>query len=180
MERTKPKPNKFTVLALDPSLRGFGYTVLQDKTILKAGCIKTEPSGKKSRIRKGDDRMRRVSEINHVLKSLNDKYHINYIVAELPHGSQSAVSATAIALASAIVQTMADFLEIGLEWYSEGDAKKCVLGKQSAAKEEMINKINSLYNVSWKDVKYIDEAVADSLAIHYVASKYSPVLKAMK
>jgi hypothetical protein len=35
-------------------------------------------------------------------------------------------------------------------------------------------------DATWTGVKYVDEAVADALAIHYVASKQSSVLKIMK
>jgi len=44
----------------------------------------------------------------------------------------------------------------------------------------MIEAIDRLYEVEWKKVKYYDEAVADALAVHYVASKQSQVLKMMR
>lgn len=179
MKRTSKKPINpaFKILCLDPSLTAFGYSVLQGRTILEVGCIKTESSSSKLRIRKGDDRMRRVSEINHVLLGIIHKYNIGYIIAELPHGSQSASAAISMGLVSAIAQTIADTLDIGIEWFSEGDAKHCLLNKQSATKQAIIEVIDTLYDVPWTDIKYKDEAIADSLAIHYVASKHSPILK---
>jgi len=180
MERTTRKPIGFNILCCDPSLTAFGFVVMKGNRILHAGCIKTTPSGKKMRIRKGDDRMRRVSEINNVLKEVIHAYQINYIVSELPHGSQSAVAATALGIVSAMVQTISDFMEIGIEWYSEADSKKCALGKQSAAKQEMIDRMKQLYVVEWTGVQYRDEAVADALAVHYVARSLSSVVKLMK
>ncbi|MGV9142118.1 MAG: hypothetical protein ACOC1X_04195, partial [Promethearchaeota archaeon] len=81
------------ILANDPSTRGWGWVVIStDGKVLDAGCIKTEAENKKRRIRKGDDDIRRVSEINSVLQDVFYKYDIIYIVSELPHGSQSASS----------------------------------------------------------------------------------------
>lgn len=170
--------NAFHVLALDPSLTAFGYVILTGNKIITQGCIKTAPASKKLRIRKGDDRINRISEINHILKSIISKYGVNYIVSELPHGSQSAVAAIALGLVSGTIQGMADFLDIGLEWFSEGDCKKCALQKRSAAKYEMINRMDEIYNVKWTGIKFRDEAVADALSVHYTASHFSPILKA--
>ena len=80
-----------------------------------------------------------------------------------------------------ILKTLADTLDIGIEWYSEGDAKKCALGKLSATKDEMVKRMGVVYLSHWETgVKYIDEAVADALAIHYVARRLSSTLKLVK
>ena len=179
MKRTTKQNNGFTVLALDPSLTAFGWVVLQGMEILKSGCIKTSPSSKKTRIRKGDDRCRRITEMNAILLSLIKKYKVNYIVSEQPHGSQNAGSAVMVGISLALIQTLGDSLGIGVEWFSEADSKKCALGKQSASKGEMIEAMDRIYEVDWTDTKYIDEAVADSLGVHNVAMNESPVLKAM-
>lgn len=166
------------ILANDPSICAWGYSVLDQKgNVLDFGCIKTESGGKKMRIRKSDDRTRRVHEINERLLSVIKKYNVEYIVSELPHGSQNASAAVMIGACIGILQTLADTLNIGLEWFSEGDAKKSALGKTTAEKKEMIVAMSKLYKLNWTGTKYIDEAVADSLAIHNVASKNSPALK---
>lgn len=182
MKRTKKilTGDNFSVLACDPSLTAFGWVVLNGTDIMECGCIKTKTSGKKSRIRKGDDRMRRVSEINHVLKTVIEKYKVRYIVSELPHGSQSAVAAIALGLVNGAVQSMADFTGIGLEWYSEGDAKKALLGRANASKDEIIAAIDNLYDVPWNNTKATDEAIADAMAIYHVASIQSATIKLLK
>ena len=174
------KPD-FIVLTNDPSITAWGYAVLdaQDK-ILATGCIKTEPLYKKRRTRKGDDTVRRVSEINQRLIKVIRHYKVTYLLTELPHGSQNASAAVMIGIVTGVVQTLSDALKIGVEWYAEMDAKKCVLGKNSATKREMINAICELYDVPWKGVKYKDEAIADALAIHYTATKQSNVLQLFK
>jgi len=168
----------FKILTNDPSMTAWGWAVLTSEgKILDCGCIKTAPEVKKRRIRKGDDTVRRVSEINQKLLSLIDKYDVRYLLSELPHGSQNASAAVMIGIVVGIVQTLSDTLTIGVEWYSEQDSKKCVLGKKAATKSDMIDAISGLYEIDWKGVKYADEAIADALAVHYVATKQSPVLK---
>jgi Holliday junction resolvasome RuvABC endonuclease subunit len=165
---------------MDPSLTAFGWAVLLDGVVLEAGCIQTKPSSKKLRIRKGDDKTRRISEVNLTLMSLIKSHNICYLLAELPHGSQSATAASALAIVTTIIQCLSDFYEIGIEWYSEQDSKKCVLGKKEAAKIEMINAISKHYpSVKWNEIKYKDEAIADAIAIHYTAKKMSPFIKGM-
>jgi len=182
MKRTRNKKPTFNVLCLDPSLKAFGLAVvsLPKEKVRHGECIKTENNSNKLRIRKGDDRMRRVAEIMNRVKDIIDEYSINYIVSELPHGSQSAVAATALGLVSGAVQSMAIALDLGLEWYSEADCKKALLGKNSATKIETVNKIKIKYEVSWPKAMYKQEAIADSLAVYYVAQRNSHVIKAMK
>lgn len=168
------------ILSLDPSLTATGWAVLQNDVVLSVGCIKTETSGKRSRVRKSDDRMRRVSEINKVLCEVIHTNHIQYIVSELPHGSQSAVAAIALGLICGTIQGIADSLDIGLEWFSEGDSKRGLLGKASATKCETIQAVSKYYTVPWTNVGYRDEAVADAISVYHVAKQQSPTIKFLK
>lgn len=178
MKRTNGRAIGLITLTNDPSITAWGWAVLTiNGTILESGCIKTEPKSKKLRIRKGDDTTRRVREINKELLAAIKKHKVNFIISELPHGSQSASAAIMIGLVTGIMQTIADVLDIGIEWYSEGDAKNAALGKQNNTKLEMIEAMNKLYDVDWTGIKYKDEAIADALAIHNVAKKQSETLK---
>jgi len=166
------------ILANDPSITAWGFVILNNRNeILESGCIKTAPEQKKRRIRKSDDTTRRVSDINRRLLHVIRKWKVNYILSELPHGSQNASAAVMIGIATGVGQTLSDALGIPIEWYSEQDAKKAVLGKKAATKTDMIDMISTLYEVDWRGIKYIDEAVADALAIHYVAGLQSSTLK---
>jgi Holliday junction resolvasome RuvABC endonuclease subunit len=181
MERTKFSNNQRHILTNDPSFTAWGWAVLTwDGEVVDCGCIKTAPEQKKRRIRKSDDTERRISEIVQTLFSLIKQYNINYILSEAPHGSQNASAAVMVGACAAIIQTMADVLDIGVEFYSEGDSKKNALGKLSATKDEMIQAIQKVYTVQWSKVKYINEAVADALAVHFVASRFSSTMKMMK
>jgi Holliday junction resolvasome RuvABC endonuclease subunit len=175
MIRTTVKP--LTILTNDPSITAWGWAVVKDNKVLDCGCIKTAPENKVKRIRKSDDTIRRIQEINGELIRIIKKHEIDYIVSEAPHGSQSAVAAVMIGMVTGIMQTLSDALNVPIEWYSEDDAKKCVLGKRSATKTEMVDSISALYKVPWRKIRYHDEAVADAMAIYHTATKNSSTLK---
>lgn len=181
MERTNKPIAKPIILTNDPSMTAWGYSVINHKgKIIECGCIKTEPQHKKTRIRKGDDSVRRISEIVQGLLDVINSYGVNLILSELPHGSQNASAAVMIGVVTGITQTISDCLNIPVEWYSEQDSKKCVLHKKSATKQEMIDAITKLYDVPWTGVKYKDEAIADAIAVYHTASKQSDVIKYFK
>lgn len=171
------KEYNFSLMACDPSITAFGFAIINEGKIIHTGCIKTVPDDKKSKIRKGDSTVRRIAEINSVLLDAIKKYNVKYIVTEQPHGSQSASAAVMIGIVTGMLKTMADCLDLGIEWYSEGDSKKHLLGKRNAIKTETIDAIKKIYKVEWFNVGYKDEAVADALAVYHIALSQSPILK---
>lgn len=178
----KAKAN--TILACDPSLTGWGWAIINwDGSVVDSGMIKTEPMHKKMRIRVGDDFARRLKEIIKVLFDNITKHKVNYMVCELPHGSQNAAAAKMTGAVPSIMETLSVTLDVGLEWYSEADGKKAVLGKSSGSKDDMVYAIKKLFpDVYFKEVgaKAVNEAIADSLACYYVASIQSNVMKMLK
>ena len=181
MERIKITKKECVILTNDPSFTAWGWAaVTPEGRILETGCIKTESKSKMLRIRKGDDRVRRTSEIDIELLRIIHKYDVDLIVSELPHGSQNASAAVMIGIVIGILQTIAETKTIGIEWYSEADAKLSVLNKRSAVKKEMIEAIAKLYAVPWTGVGYKDEAVADCLAVFHVAREQSSIIRMMQ
>jgi len=172
-------PRRQNILTNDPSLTAWGWAVLTPSgKILNAGAIKTQPMDKKLRIRKGDDRVRRVNEINNQLLRIIADNNVKLILSELPHGSQSATAALMIGITTGIMQTIGDCIGVAVEWYSEADAKQAITGKRSVSKEEMIKTIGGLYaDAPFTGTKWKDEAIADALAIHHLAVQVSPALK---
>ena len=186
MKRTRANRNvtvpEKSILTNDPSMTAWGWAVLDwNGNIVDVGCIKTDSQHKKQRIRKGDDTVRRVAEINQQLLKVIKEYNVNYILSELPHGSQNASAATMIGIVIGIMQTISNSKELGIEWYGENDSKKAVLGKQSATKQEMVDAISKLFpEMRWTGKKYKDEAIADAMAVYYVAKQQSAALKLFK
>lgn len=181
MKRTNQKNTEY-ILANDPSMTAWGWAVLTSfGVVVDCGAIKTLPSHKKLGIRKGDDRARRITEINQELLTIIEKYKIKLIVSEQPHGSQSAVAAVMIGITAGIVQTIGNCLDIAVEWYSEGDAKKAISGKRSVDKDEMVILARDKYkDVAWRNVKWVDQAIADALAVFYVANQQSALIKLLR
>lgn len=178
---TRFTSNEPRILTNDPSFTAWGWVILSgDGTIFKTGCIKTASEQKKRRIRVSDDRIRRTMEITQYLLKLIKDHNITFILSEAPHGSQNASAAVMIGIVTGILVGISETLSIPMEWYSEQDSKKAVLGKKAATKEDMIEAIDRLYEMDWTGTKYIDEAVADALAVHYVATLQSPTLKFMR
>lgn len=170
------------ILTNDPSITAWGWAVIEfvngKPEIIGTGCIKTSNEATKRRIRKSDDRVRRFEEVAQELQNIQDMYDLDWVVSELPHGSQSASAAVMIGATAGILSTFAVCYSLPMEWYSEGDAKKHLLNKRSATKKETINCIIEHYGDDWyRDIKYKDEAVADSLAVFHVAKDKSPALK---
>lgn len=169
---------KGTILANDPSTRGWGLAVIDFYgNVIDVECVKTGKENKVRRIRKGDDDMRRISEINQVIKKFIEDYNVIHIVSELPHGSQSASSAKSIGMVAATVQTWADARNLSIEWFSENDVKKHLFGRSSVTKQEMIDKIKSIRSVPWKKFQYKNEGIADALGVYEFALKDSSVIK---
>lgn len=178
MRRTKHQKEDLLILTCDPSITAWGWAVCTlNGKVLEHGCIQTKPDSKKKNIRKSDDRCRRVTELNSVLLEKIHEYQIQFIVSEAPHGSQSAVSAIMIGIVFGMLQTIADTLAIPIEWYSESESKKCVLGRQGASKQDMVDAVCSQMQITLKKAKYYNEAVADALAVFLTAKKHSVSLK---
>lgn len=169
------------VLANDPSIRGWGWVVLQFKNgrsrILDSGCIRTKSEHKKRRIRKADDTVRRLNIISEELVKIQKAHNLDWVLSELPHGSQSASASKMIGAVAGICSAFATCFNLPIEYYSEGDAKKCLSGKRSLTKEDTIKLISEIYGSNWQhQYKYQNEAVADALAIFHVAKNSSQAL----
>jgi len=169
------------ILTNDPSLTAWGWAVVQlfhgKVRILKTGCVKTAPAPKKRKIYKADDRARRITEISKELNKIHKEYSLDWIISESPHGAQNYNAAVMIGMVPGILCTFGTDHNLPVEWYSEGDAKKHLSGKRSLSKQDTIKHIVKIYGKDWvQDVKYKDEAVADSLAVFHVARAKSQAL----
>lgn len=179
IERTVFNNRENIILTNDPSFKAWGYCAitLSERKVVDVGCIKTDKESTKRRIREGDDLVRRISEITDVLLGLTKKYNIKMVLCELPHGSQTARAAVMIGAVTGIMQSFATTLQIPTEWFSEYDAKKTLLNRRKATKDEVIQAIDGLYTIPWTGVLYKDEAIADAMAIYNCAIKKSTSLQ---
>jgi len=169
------------ILSNDPSLTAWGWSVYDtiSKRIISYGVFKTAPSPKKLKIRKGDDRVRRVQELSENLLKVIKEYRVDYIISELPHGSQSAVAAVMIGLCIGVLQSLSTSLSIPIEWYYEMDCKSMIFGRRDVSKEQVMSKMYTEFALPISPPKTMveKEAVADSLSILYTAMRCSEVIK---
>lgn len=184
MKRTKSPVTEqapLVIMTHDPSFTAWGYAIVNANGETKTnGCIKTVSMHKVLRIRKGDDTIRRIGEINAVILEEIEKHGVNYMLCELPHGSQNASAAVMVGAVAAIIQTISDTMGIPVDWYSEADSKKALLNKTSATKKETIDRICELYDVPLPKAMYQQEAICDAMAVFHVASKESSFIKFYK
>jgi Holliday junction resolvasome RuvABC endonuclease subunit len=180
--KRQSKKNKPCILTLDPSLKAWGWAVVDlEGEVLDYGCIETKPDDKKSRIRKGDQLIRRTTELAHVLwTEIIQRYDIWLILSELPHGAQSYNGAIIIGLTAGMNVMMSYASSIAIEWYSENDVKKFLFNRKGVSKEEMKEKIYSMMDVKSLGSKVRDYGVADALAVYQTALGQSDNLKVIK
>ena len=193
-----PSIQQAMILTNDPSFTAWGWAVINanNDEIVRTGCIKTDSNAKKLRIRKGDDRVRRINEIGTELLEIIHEHNVKFIVCELPHGSQNAAAAVMMGASAAIMELISITQEIPIDYYSEADAKKALLGKSSASKMETMRKIDVYYLVPvtkgigknrkgevvslWNANQSTDEAIADAIQVYHCAKKNSQILKMLK
>ena len=172
------------ILTNDPSFTHWGYAVIDDKNqVIDSGCIMTSAQSNKRRIRVGDDNVRRTNEIVYRLKQLIDRYKVMYILTELPHGSQNAKASQMVGRVEGVLETISVFTGIGVEWYSEGDVKKHLFGKQKVTKEQMQEEIKRVFGgkmQGWTGKSTKDEHIADALGVYLTAKEQSATLKLVR
>ena len=159
MERIRP--TKPRILACDPSFTAWGWVVLEGHIPIAQGVIVTKPDNKKKKIRASEDNARRVREIIQQLDRIIEKYHVTYIVSEMPHGSQNYKGAVMIGVVTGILEGFNVLRNIPVEWYLENDAKRALFGRISASKEQVKDAVADLYEVYWTGTKYANEGRVD-------------------
>jgi Holliday junction resolvasome RuvABC endonuclease subunit len=168
--------NANNILAIDPSIRETGYVVFQRESTdhefepVEGSCLKTQKSDKYDK--KGQDRLRRIGQINHGLQLVIKRRNIEYIVSELPTGSQSASAATTLGLVTGAVKTICDLNDISHSFYNDKMCKSVVFNKKMD-KDEVVEAMQEEYPDAyiWQDVKYRDQSMADSIVVFKTALK---------
>ena len=167
------------ILAVDPSIREYGYAVLnvddrkkKENWVEDSGCIKTS-SDPDTRL-KSKDRVHRVQNIFSELNRICTMWGIEHVVSELPAGSQSATAAWTLGSVVGGTASLAISLDIDIDFFTLHECKQSVEGiddtPEGVSKKEYVAiKMKDMYNAQWEDTKYIDLAVSDSLAVFETA-----------
>lgn len=152
------------IIAIDPSLRATGYVVYDpgEKKIVDSGCIKTEKeSGSVI-----EDNIRRIRKIVEVIDGKIREYDCNKMWMELIGGSQSASAARGLGSVLGLLVGYVYGKDVELKWLNKYSINDIIFGKNSVEKEEAIEYAKSRWpREVFKDVKYRDEAISDSILV---------------
>lgn len=143
-------------LALDPSFTNTGAALFEVDTeisgvfhVLDIRLIQTAPA-KEKMVRKSSDDFARAQEIAVNLKALIAQ-PVSCVIAELPHGSQSARSSWALGITVGILATFTTMADLPCILVSEKEVKRAVFnGGGRPTKEDMIEEMIKRHpNLRW-------------------------------
>jgi crossover junction endodeoxyribonuclease RuvC len=133
---------KRKILALDPSLRAFGWAVVEvtkkGKTLKGCGCIQTDTI--KASL-KTDSDTARLATIASVLQEVILKYKPELIVFENPVGSKSSRANQALSFVKGLVISAAIFSKLPYYTIRAKTAKKGTTGETNADKGQVMETV---------------------------------------
>ena len=163
------------ILTMDPSLRAWGWAKILEEgecgcfdesltaEVIDQGVIKTQKP-KNLPIIKG--RLQSAKEIAERLVALIDDFWPCIVLAEDPTGSQHANDAASQGICQGIIAGICEARRIPYWTCSPLQARQALGLKPPTTKAHVVNTIgNLLPDLKWSGVKYVDEAVADALAV---------------
>lgn len=156
------------ILAVDMSLCNTGWAVTrligQPEEVVATGCIVTAPGANRKGNVAADD-MRRADIITMGLLDVIELHEPDLIVAEMPFGSQSAVSAKGEGMCKGIMVALRRCQEVPCLWVLPSLGKFATCGCKDASKEHVQKIILSLWPGCFIGLKNkACEHVADALA----------------
>lgn len=169
---------KYKIIGFDPSLRNWGYCIATYDTFTRSleftdgGVIHSKPS--KEFKRKNLEDLQSVTQLYSGLDNLLKKHQPDYLVAELPIGSQSSRAMVSYAACISLCSVMAygdGQKTIPLLSVTPYSVKKQVSGTTEATKEEVINWVKENYPQAYEWVdqypKTKQEHICDAIvAVH--------------
>lgn len=161
------------IIALDVSLRGTGYAVLDASapagaTVLRHGCIPTASGGPK--VGKGEDTVRRCGEIAAALQEVIEGWPPRLIIAELPTGSQDYYGAKAAGICYGIIGSIRIILDVPLLTVTPQAVKKAAAGRLNASKDDVQRGVLDRFQGLQFRTKVEREAVCDALGAYLAAA----------
>lgn len=157
------------VVGFDPALVNWGIVTAEldtsSLTITPVSSLLIETkSSKDKKVRKSSDRLRRGYELVEGIKSLDDD--ISIIFSEIPTGSQSAVAAFGLGIATGILAS----IKIPVIEVLPHQTKLASVGHKSASKQQVIDWCANTYpdlKLPSKGIRTLKKAehIADAMAV---------------
>lgn len=171
------------ILAVDVGFKSTGVAVMEKENDyswreLHVGCIRPPVNTGRLALRKAEADVARTMTTARDLHGLIDKYLIERIVVELPHGGAlNGRAMRAMGLASGMIATIVQVAGLACEWYTPRETRVAATGRPNATKDEVMYAMADLYP-KLKALKHkVDrENAADALAT-FEACKVGNLIK---
>lgn len=129
------------VVGVDPGLAHFGWAVANlyyDRiSFVACGCIRTEKSDKKRRVKVADDNVRRARIVAVEFAKVLDKYRPTHMTSEAFSAPRSSSAASKMAISWGIMIDQIMTRRIGLSTATPQEIKKVMTGRSNASKLEV-------------------------------------------
>jgi Holliday junction resolvasome RuvABC endonuclease subunit len=148
-------------LSLDPSIRAYGWAVLDGNKIIDLGC---SPS------KLGENDITVIARHVEILNALVKKYPIEHICFECSVGSQSNKAAQALAHSKALTVAIAQIHQIPFSYFYAKEIKTLLTGNSDASKEDICKEIRKKFKSFDKKTKdwpiFKVYAASDAIAVY--------------
>ena len=152
-----------TYLALDPSLRAYGWAIIRDEKLIDCGCILTSPSNDEQ-----DDIA--ITTLARELSNIVAEYVPDMVIFENPVGSKSSRANTALAYAKAVTLSVCTTYEFPYKLVTAKQVKKKLTkdscGSKDSVKLEVSKKFKNFETLTkgWTEKKLF--AASDAIAVY--------------
>lgn len=154
------------VLCLDPSLRAFGWAVIENNDLIDGGCIVTK---KAKGMKVSDADTEALSQIAKTLKAILEKYPCEKIVFENSVGSKSSRANQALGYVKGLVIAACIFYGSDFTAIKSKSIKKHLTTNNNATKDEVLFKVKEIFKSFDKKVGHLPKfklyAVSDAAAV---------------
>lgn len=178
------------VMAIDIGFRCSGLALMEYQrqgqawawACLSSHTVVTGLDQAKRDLRKANVDMDAVAQHADQITAIMGHGQCSRMIVELPHGGAiNGRAMRAMALASAMIATIARLSGYQVEYYSPRDGKLAACGKADASKDEMVRAMAKVWPNAFAKLraKPLAEAVADALAI-FQAARHGPLVKGVE
>lgn len=153
-------------LCLDPSLRAFGWAVIEDDDFIDGGCIVTKSDKGKSITQSDLDSL---TIITNELQLVINKFKCDVVYFEIPIGSKSNRASQALNSVKGVVIATCILSKIKFFPVSAKKVKNQLTNDNNASKEDILKKVSQNFKSFDKKTKDLPKfklyAVSDAAAI---------------
>lgn len=155
-----------STLCLDPSLRAFGWAVIEGDDFVDGGCLVTKRTSGSLNTSDIEDLVTLTTD----LKNIIVKYNCNKVRFEVSVGSKSSRANQTLSYVKALVVTLCTLLEVEFEFIQAKSVKKTLVGDNSATKQQILEEVSKKFKSFDKKTSNLPKfklyAVSDAAAVY--------------